>query len=1239
MDGNSIQDFIGLLNDPKNMTKQQATELSGRLAQIRQDVKTRHRAMTDEEKALEEALWNALEREQKNIDSGLQSKRADRENKASEHYQNIKSQKTDLASNRYQNRPDEYQKDPYDLAKEAEFEKGRITGKGSFIPLLDKCRRYADTMNDPTMTQFVGKLDSYIKNDANASGNVDSLNDEIKLINDLCVMSDNLVDKAQASQLDLHGDEYDTDPEKAEASDEYVSFTNGLRAALYRQKDGDLAAEFPYTPPVDPQTGKSTFRQFEPVRIESIRRLDMEKSINEATGKVILDREYDMTKEPLFPHDPSPDDVSQFGVKDCFLMSTLSGIAAKDPQKIRDMMCDNGDGTVTVRFFKKEISEDDGSLLGYRPLLVTVDKAVPGISASKDCLWTQMVERAYAAAGLGDTLGVAHDTAVWTPEANELYKKLGGYGSKAARQDFAEKNKIAQKYPFMLDADGDYNPHAKDPGYTNITGGNAVFAAERILGPNGESDTFSITDLMTNGLERKKLPRNEERCEALGEPTQQQCSAVKAKLEESLGSGSVVTAGSHLHPSDSDAPGIHSQHAYTVLDIGEKTVGNVTDTFVTVRNPHGVNGTRYVEQPDGSLKAEEWKTRDGTFDLRLSDFVKSFNTLNTAHIEKTATRERRTNVLKEQYLSDRSVSAYNDHLSSLADSITKTGAKGSDGLCKNIRLLKRLIPTTKGLTPSQAVKDPNIADSLRELRSYVEDNKGSTNRKTQKAVRAVKGVLDVMGSLEKGYTSPEGPLREKLALKLAEQKAASDISSTDPEVAERGRRLRDALNDPDSPDREKILHRLACSSRAVASMAALGNHADSLDYVNNTPDAELFDDFNRINDDPNVFRLPNAPVNAHNAPDNIVNANNAPDNIVNANNAPDNIVNVNNAPAHEAPEQMKPALHADDPNYATAYKEELRKAEEAILGTDRNILESKNSEQFRQLRSALRKFNEDLANPESDIYTSDPDFAKLSPEDKRRVIGSSESARALKQACDNYKQHCEATPKNKNKSRRIERLARTQSISDLVDGLQDGFYDQPNDYMRMELSEKAARGLASIYTKSDDPKDRERGAAQQQYLDLQVPPESKHKFPPTDGLVRREALVRSRFAEPGFKDYAKKAQFYELSKLGKMDNEDLMYFCYDKQLDWQKTHPTKEQKLAQVKNRTLYKTNDNKKQRRYEPISARGRERNHYSHAYEKPDRRVHIDAQGNTAQVQNNQQNDQPQNNQQNGPQETVMH
>lgn len=76
----------------------------------------------------------------------------------------------------------------------------------------------------------------------------------------------------------------------------------------------------------------------------------------------------DRRNDPLFPHEPSMNDVKQAALGDCYLQAAVSTLVMNDPQKLKETMVDNGDGTVTVRFYQNvtELSEEDQVRL--RPL-------------------------------------------------------------------------------------------------------------------------------------------------------------------------------------------------------------------------------------------------------------------------------------------------------------------------------------------------------------------------------------------------------------------------------------------------------------------------------------------------------------------------------------------------------------------------------------------------------------------------------------------------------------------------------------------------------------------------------------------------------------------------------------------------------------------------------------------------------------------------------------------------------
>lgn len=105
----------------------------------------------------------------------------------------------------------------------------------------------------------------------------------------------------------------------------------------------------------------------------------------------------DRRADPLFEKDPCLEDIKQGAVGDCYLLAALASMVRRMPETLRGCICDNGDGSVTVRFF--DITQQPAA-----PLFVRVEKTVPQRRGhdlyANNALWVQMIEKAYAASGL-----------------------------------------------------------------------------------------------------------------------------------------------------------------------------------------------------------------------------------------------------------------------------------------------------------------------------------------------------------------------------------------------------------------------------------------------------------------------------------------------------------------------------------------------------------------------------------------------------------------------------------------------------------------------------------------------------------------------------------------------------------------------------------------------------------------------------------------------------------------------
>jgi hypothetical protein len=109
---------------------------------------------------------------------------------------------------------------------------------------------------------------------------------------------------------------------------------------------------------------------------------------------------------PLFKDGPSPSDVQQGQIGDCYFPSAMAGLAKFSPEAIQNLIKENGDGTYTVNFKEKDYSTGrfrdvpiklDGDLYVRSwggPLYGATLGADKGEKTME--LWFPLVEKAYA---------------------------------------------------------------------------------------------------------------------------------------------------------------------------------------------------------------------------------------------------------------------------------------------------------------------------------------------------------------------------------------------------------------------------------------------------------------------------------------------------------------------------------------------------------------------------------------------------------------------------------------------------------------------------------------------------------------------------------------------------------------------------------------------------------------------------------------------------------------------------
>ena len=132
---------------------------------------------------------------------------------------------------------------------------------------------------------------------------------------------------------------------------------------------------------------------------------------------------------PLFPRDPTRDDVRQGELADCGLLAILAGIVTTEPWFIQSMLRDVGDGSVLVRFFDVAVQPD--ATWTFTPSLVRVEKTTivrdkqdvfaKGNLDKAGALWVAIIEKAYVAAGyLGTTIELTNKLHMGNAEGVDL---------------------------------------------------------------------------------------------------------------------------------------------------------------------------------------------------------------------------------------------------------------------------------------------------------------------------------------------------------------------------------------------------------------------------------------------------------------------------------------------------------------------------------------------------------------------------------------------------------------------------------------------------------------------------------------------------------------------------------------------------------------------------------------------------------------------------------------------------
>lgn len=127
---------------------------------------------------------------------------------------------------------------------------------------------------------------------------------------------------------------------------------------------------------------------------------ELEVAYDELNPDLRPGQTYKLINEPLWvdangnPVDPDPDDIRQGGLGDCWLLAGLGSVVQADPEAIKRLIDDNGDGTYTVHFRDRDVTVD-----GW----VSTDN-------SQNAFWVKIVEKAYAQYAGGEYEDLVNDS-------------------------------------------------------------------------------------------------------------------------------------------------------------------------------------------------------------------------------------------------------------------------------------------------------------------------------------------------------------------------------------------------------------------------------------------------------------------------------------------------------------------------------------------------------------------------------------------------------------------------------------------------------------------------------------------------------------------------------------------------------------------------------------------------------------------------------------------------------------
>lgn len=364
-----------------------------------------------------------------------------------------------------------------------------------------------------------------------------------------------------------------------------------------------------------------------------------------ATGQGLTYEYQDRSEVALFHDDVDVEHVRQGMLGDCYFVSAVASLVQRDPTSITKMMEDRGDH-VRVRFYRG----------GTKPEYVHVKKTVPGFAGggsyqlgsggrltqpyAQGALWMTLLEKAYAAFRGVSYEGLQAGTAVdvWGHMLGARTSSEAVFGDSSGTLPWLVETRkerrdqeLGRKQALIAEIFG--NDEDKVSRWTAFIKKSASIRDDSIEGARqsltARGAPGDLMDAVIGYLARDKIMSGYSGSGVYSRPDIALWEKIRKLVvddKEAVAAGTPNAYGAASHKE-----GIHAEHSYTVIGASQ------TDGlyYLKLRNPWGKGGISYEREEIDSygsksaLRAREDHTHGGVFDIELSHFIATFETLYT----------------------------------------------------------------------------------------------------------------------------------------------------------------------------------------------------------------------------------------------------------------------------------------------------------------------------------------------------------------------------------------------------------------------------------------------------------------------------------------------------------------------------------------------------------------------------------------------------------------------------------